>query len=119
MNFFQTEKEIQNFAALKKRAEKPSFEIVSANSDAHVVREKRSSTLAGVFFKPCEAGGLSVDVPAVVLLRQTRDGKIRVTDSDPEQDLKRDSVTLGWNGKNYKINLPSGTYCGQPVTTEL
>ena len=108
-----------DFAALKKREEKPSFEIVSATSDAHVVREKRSGTLAAVFFKPGEAGGLKVDAPAVVLLRKTPDGKIRVTVSDPEQDPKRDSVTLTWNGKNHKLRLPSGTYCGQPATTEL
>ena len=107
-----------DFAALKKQAEKPSFEIVSATSDAHVVREKRSGTLAAVFFKPGEAGGLSVDAPAVVLLRQTPDGKIRVTVSDPEQDPKRDCITLGWNGKKHKIQLPSGVYCGQPVTAE-
>ena len=106
------------FAALKKQAEKPSFEIVSATSDAHVVREKSSGTLAAVFFKPGEAGGLSVDAPAVVLLRRTPDGKIRLTVNDPEQDPKRDYVTVGWNGKKHKIQLPSGVYCGQPVTSE-
>ena len=108
-----------DFAALKKRAEKPSFEIVSAASDVHAVREKSSGTLAAVFFKPGEAGGLKVDVPAVVLLRQTPDGKARVTVSDPEQDPKRTSVTIGWNGKTYKVQLPSGPYCGRPVTMEL
>ena len=108
-----------SFAALKKRAGKPSFEIVSATSDAHVIRENKSGTLAAVFFKPGEAGGLKVDVPSVVLLRQTPDGKIRVTVNDPEQDPKRDSVTLGWNGKNYKVRLPTGTYFGQPVTVDL
>ena len=108
-----------DFATLKKRAEKPSFEIVSATSDAHVVREKRSGTLAAVFFKPGESGGLKVDAPAVVLLRKTPDGKVQVTVNDPEQDPKRDSITLGWNGKNHKIKLPAGSYCGQPVTVEI
>ena len=108
-----------DFAALKKRVEKPSFEIVSATSDVHAVREKSSGTLAAVFFKPGEAGGLKVDAPAVMLLRQTPDGKIRVTVNDPEQDPKRTSITLVWNGKTYKVQLPSGAYCGQPVTPEL
>ena len=108
-----------DFASLKKRAEKPSFEIVSANSDAHVIREKSSGTLAAVFFKPGEAGGLSVDAPAVALLRPAPAGKILVTVSDPEQDPKRDSVTLGWNGKKYRIQLPTGAYCGQQVTVDI
>ena len=108
-----------DFAALKKRAEEPPFEIVSATSDVHAVREKSSGTLAAVIFKPGEAGGLSIDAPAVALLRPTPDGKILVTVSDPEQDPKRDAITLGWNGKKYKIQLPSGTYCGQPVTVGL
>ena len=108
-----------DFAALKKLAEKPPFEIVSAAADAHVVRENSSGTLAGVFFRPGKAGGLSVDVPAVVLLRQTPDGGLRVTVSDPEQDPKRNSVMLGWNGKHYEIQLPTGLYCGQPATVDL
>ena len=108
-----------DFAALKKRAEKPSFEIVSATSDVHAVREKSSGTLAAVFFKPGEAGGLSVDVPAVVLLRQTPDGEAHVTVNDPEQDPNRTSITLVWNGKTYKVRLPAGVYCGQPVTADL
>ena len=108
-----------DFAALKKLAQQPPFEIVSATSDAHVVREKSSGTLAAAFFKPGEAGGLKTNAPAVVLLRKTADGKIRATVSDPEQDPKRDSVTLGWNGKTYKVQLPTGVYCGKPVTVEL
>ena len=108
-----------DFASLKKQAEKPSFEIVSATSDVHAVREKSSGTLAAVFFQPGEAGGLKVDAPAVVLLRQTPDGKVRVTVNDPEQEPKRDSVTLAWNGKTYKVQLPTGVYCGQPVTVKL
>ncbi|MBR4666206.1 MAG: hypothetical protein IKO93_20235, partial [Lentisphaeria bacterium] len=108
-----------NFAALKKLAQQPPFEIVSATSDSPVVREKCSGTLAAVFFKPGEAGGLKVDAPAVVLLRQTPDGKVQVTVNDPEQDPKRESITLRWNGKDHKIQLPTGVYCGQPVTTEL
>ena len=105
-----------DFASLKKLAQQPSFEIVSATSDSHVVREKSSGTLAAVFFKPGEAGGLKVDAPAVVLLRQTPDGKVQATVNDPEQDPKRDSVTISWNGEDHKIQLPTGTYCGQPVT---
>ena len=58
-------------------------------------------------------------VPAVVLLRPAQDGKILVTVNDPEQDPKRESVTLGWNGKKYRIQLPTGAYCGQPVTVDL
>ena len=108
-----------DFTSLKKLAEKPPFEIVSATPEAHVVREKSSGTLAAVFFKPGEAGGLKVDAPAVVLLRQTPDGKARLTVNDPEQSPKRDSVTVGWNGKVYKIQLPTGLYCGQPVTVDL
>ena len=108
-----------DFASLKKLAEKPPFEIVSATSGAHVVLEKSSGTLAAVFFKPGEAGGLKVDAPAVVLLRQTPDGKVRVTVNDPEQNPKRDSITLVWNGKIHKIQLPTGLYCGQPVTVDL
>lgn len=108
-----------DFAALKKMAEDPSFEIAAATPDVHAVREKNSGTLAAVFFQPGEAGGLSVDVPAVALVRQTPDGKVLVTVNDPEQDPKRDSVTLGWNGKSYRIQLPSGVYCGQPVTVDL
>ena len=107
-----------DFASLKKLVQQPPFEIVSAASDAHVVREKSSGTLAGVFFRAGKVGGLSVDTPAVVLLRQTPEG-IRVTVNDPEQDPKRESVMLGWDGKHYKINLPSGVYCGQPVTVNL
>ena len=108
-----------DFAALKKLAEKPPFEIVSATPDVHAVREKSSGTLAAVFFKPGEAGGLKADAPAVVLLRQTPDGKVRLTVCDPEQKPKRDSVTIGWKGKTYKIQLPTGLYCGQPATMEL
>ena len=108
-----------DFDSLKKLAGKPPFEIVSATSAAHVVREKSSGTVAAVFFKPGEAGELKVDAPAAVLLRKTQDGKIRVTVSDPEQDPKRNSVTLGWNGKTYKVQLPTGLYCGQPATVEL
>ena len=108
-----------DFAALKKLAQQPSFEIVSATSDAHVVREKSSGTLAAVFFKPGEAGGLKVDAPAVVLMRETPDGKVRVTVNDPEQDPKRDCITLVLNGETYKVKLPSGVYCGQPATAEL
>jgi len=108
-----------DFAALKKLAQQPPFEIVSATSDAHVVREKSSGTLAAVFFKPGEAGGLKVDAPAVVLLRKTPDGKVQATVNDPEQNPKRDSITLTWDGKDHKIQLPDGVYCGQPVTTDL
>ena len=108
-----------DFAALKKRTEEPGFEIVSATSDVHAVREKKSGTLAAVFFKPGEAGGLKADAPAVVLLRPAPEGKIQVTVNDPEQDPKRDSVTLHWHGKAHKIQLPVGTYGGQPVTVEL
>ena len=108
-----------DFAALKKMAENPPFEIVSATSAAHVVREKSSGTLAAVFFKPGEAGGLKVDAPAVVLLCQTPDGKVRVTVNDPEQNPKRDSITIVWNGKTHKVQLPTGVYCGKPVTAEL
>ena len=108
-----------DFAALKKLAEQPSFEIVSATSDAHVVREKSSGTLAAVFFKPGEAAGLKVDSPAVVLLRQTPDGKIKVTVNDPEQDPKRNSIVLGWGNRSYRIPLPTGVYCGQPAAADL
>ena len=108
-----------DLAALKKLAQQPSFEIVSATSDAHVVREKSSGTLAAVFFKPGEAGGLKVDAPAVVLLRQTPDGKVRMTVNDPEQNPKRDSITLVWNGETHKVQLPTGVYCGKPVTVNL
>ena len=108
-----------DFASLKKLVQLPPFEIVSATSDSHVVREKSSGTLAAVFFKPGEAGGLKVDAPAVVLLRQTPDGNVQVTVNDPEQDSKRDSITLSWNGKDHKIQLPTGVYCGQPVTVDL
>ncbi len=107
-----------DFAALKKLAENPPFEIVSTTLDAHVVREKSSGTLAAVFFKSGEAGGLKVDAPAVVLLRQTPDGKVRVTVNDPEQNPKRDSITLVWNGETHKVQLPTGVYCGKPVTAE-
>ena len=107
-----------DFAALKKLAQQPSFEIVSATSDAHVIREKSSGTVAAVFFKPGEAGGLKVDAPAVVLLRQTPDGKVRMTVNDPEQNSKRDSITLVWNGETHKVQLPTGVYCGKPVMTE-
>ena len=107
-----------DFAALKKMAENPPFEIVSTSSEAHVVREKSSGTLAGVFFQPGTAGGLSVAAPAVVLLRPTPDG-VRVTVSDPEQDPKRNSVRVGWDGKRYEIQLPAGLYCGQPATVNL
>ena len=55
---------------------------------------------------------------AVVLLRRTADGKVRVTANDPGQDPKRESVTLGRNGKTYKVRLPAGVYCGQPVTVD-
>ena len=107
------------FAALKKMAEEPPFEIAAATADAHVVREKSSGTLAAVFFKPGEAGGLSADAPAVVLLKPMPDGWIRVTVSDPEQNPKRTSIVLGWAGKYYEIPLPSGLYSGQPVTMNL
>ena len=107
-----------DFSALKKLAENPPFEIVSATTEAHVVREKSSGILAAVFFKPGEAGGLKVDAPAVVLLRQTPDGKVRVTVNDPEQNPKRDSITLVWNGETRKVQLPAGVYCGKPVTVE-
>ena len=108
-----------DFAELKKRTEDPSFEIAAATPDVHAVREKSSGTLAAVFFKPGEAGGLSADAPAVVLVRQTPDGKVLATVNDPEQDPKRDAVTIGWNGKTYRIQLPTGVYCGQPATADL
>ena len=75
--------------------------------------------LEAVFFKAGESAGLKVDTPAVVLLRKTPDGKIRVTVNDPEQDPKRDSVTIIWKEKKHKIKLPSGVYCGQPANQVL
>ena len=108
-----------DFASLKKQVQLPPFEIVSATSDIHAVREKSSGTLAAVFYKPGEIGGLKVDVPAVVLLRRAQDGDRILTISDPEQNPKRDSVMLGWDGKHYEIKLPTGLYCGQPATVNL
>ena len=46
-------------------------------------------------------------------------GKVRERVNDPEQDPKRYSVALGWNGITYKIQLPSGSYCGRSVTADL
>ena len=121
--------DLKDFAALQKYAAAPSFRVLANTGDVQAVYHTPSNTLATVFYKagsvdvPAvvgnrEAGGLEVDAPAVVLLRQTPDGIVRVTINDPEQNPKRDSITLGWNGKTYKIKLPAGLYCGQPVTVE-
>jgi hypothetical protein len=108
-----------SFADLRKNAENPQFEILALTPDLQAVREKSSGTLAAVFHKPGEVGGLKVSAPAVVLLRQNPDGTVTVTVNDPEQNPKRNSVTLTWNGKAHKIKLPVGVYCGQPVKADL
>ena len=36
--------------------------------------------------------------------------------ADRCRDLSGDSVTIRRNGKDHRIQLPAGTYCGQPVT---
>lgn len=108
-----------SFADLRKRAKSPSFEILALTPDLQAVREKSSGTLAAVFHKPGEVGGLKVSAPAVVLLRQAPGGTVTVTVNDPEQNPKRNSMTLTWNGKVHKIKLPDGVYCGRPVKTDL
>lgn len=75
--------------------------------------------LAAVFFKAGESAGLKVDAPAVMLLQKPPGGKIRVIVNDPEQDSKRNSVTITRKGKKHKIKLPSGVYCGQPANQVL
>jgi hypothetical protein len=108
-----------SFPDLQKNAKSSPFEIIAASNDIQAVREKRSGTLAAVFYKPGEIGGLKINVPAVVLLRRTPDGDIRVTINDPEQNPKLGSVMLGWENQFYEIKLPTGVSCGKQVTVNL
>lgn len=110
----------RDFASLKRFVEKPTVEILALTPDIQAIREKSSGTLAAVFYTPGgEAGGLQVEHPAVVLLKELPDGRTQVTVSDPLQDPDRDSIALKWKNKYYRIKLPTGLYSGKPVTEFL
>ena len=109
----------KDFFSLEANLQSPSFEILSMTPDLQALRESSSGVLAAVFYKPGEIGGLKVNAPAVILLHRSADGKVRVTVNDPLQNPKATSLILEWENKLHDIQLPTGVYCGQPVTIEL
>ena len=110
----------RDFKSLKNYAENPTLEILAQKTTVQAVREKSSGTLAAVFYHGgIEVGGLKTDSPAVVLLRESADGKVQVTLNDPCQNPKRNAIIVSWKNKSYKINMPTGSYSGQPVTEYL
>lgn len=107
--------DLKDFAALQKYAAAPSFRVLANTDDVQAVYHTPSDTLAAVFYKAGSVDGLTVDAPAVVLIREAG-GKPRITVNDPEQNPERKSLCLTWKGKLHTINLPEGTYCGKPAT---
>ena len=107
--------DLKDFTALQRYAANPSFRVLSNTDDVQAVYHTTSDTFAAVFYKAGSVDGLTVDAPAVVLIRDAG-SKPRITVNDPEQNPERKSLRLTWKGKLYTIRLPEGTYCGKPTT---
>jgi len=98
-------------------AKKPDAEILSNTARLQAVRCAR--TIAAVFYQAGKLDAapdqrIAVDQPCLLTITKTPDGS-KLTVADPTQKL--DGLTVTWNGRPVKIQLPAGDKAGSGITS--
>ena len=116
---------VKTAGQVKRFAEKPTVSVLRNNSKLQAVYKKASRTAQMIFYRKnytCKVAGYSISVnkPAVVMVKFYKSGKIKIKLADPTQNPKAGHITVKISkrgrSKSVKVKLPEKPLCGKNAT---
>ncbi|WP_181592898.1 polysaccharide lyase family 8 super-sandwich domain-containing protein [Paenibacillus sp. YN15] len=83
----------KNAAATADYSAQPDVQVLSGSNAVHAVKESKLGLTAANFWEAGTVAGITADQPAAVMVRESSDGTVKVSVSDPTQ--QQTSVGIG------------------------